>query len=405
MSLLDLVLLSAWMNVCGVWLVLLAAQRRVGREGLMLLPAPPEAPADEPDSSRRPSVAVIVPARNEAATLDACLESIRSQDYRDLQIVIVDDRSEDATFAAAQRIAATDSRVVVKRVDDLPAGWMGKSHALWTGAQGVEADWLLFVDADCTLHPSAVRTVVDDAVHRDVDLLTLWPHNAAQSFWEHMLIPLCGAIIALWFGSQGTGRPNRGPAFANGQFLLVRREAYTRIDGHRAVRQALIEDVPLAEHARRHGLRLHVAAGRHLVSVRMYDRYIAIRDGWARIYVGALRSPSKIVLSIAWLIAGSLLPFVMLPLLLLARRDAPHSSTTLTAALIVCITHFVLMMIVSFRFWGFGRCRRGYLLLYPVSVIMVVRILARAWWWMMIRRRVPWRDRTYVIDRRGRLVL
>ena len=222
----QIILLSGWAGVCSVWFVLLIAQRRVCRDRLILEPDASGDPPVEAGVTSWPSIAVIVPARNEAPTLDACIQSLLNQDYPDLRIVIVDDRSRDATFDAAQRIAGRDPRVRVERVTELPAGWMGKSYALWTGSRAVDADWLLFVDADCTLHPRAVRAAVADALRRCVDLLSLWPRHDARTFWEHMLIPLCGGIIALWFGSRAWQEAERGPAFANGQFLLVRRDVY-----------------------------------------------------------------------------------------------------------------------------------------------------------------------------------
>jgi chlorobactene glucosyltransferase len=255
-------------------------------------------------------VCIVVPARNESANLAKCLRSVLGQDYAALSVVVADDRSEDDTARVAEAFATDDPRLSVRLIKELPSGWLGKSHALWSATRDADVEWLLFLDADCTLDRSAVRTVVAEARRRDVELLTLWPRHASGGFWEHVTIPLCAGIVALWFGSQRVNEPGSRLAFANGQFLLIKREAYERIGGHRSVRSALIEDVPLAEYAKRAGVSCWVASGRDLVAVRMYSGYEAIRDGWARIYVGALRSGTKILLSVAWLLAGSLLPYV-----------------------------------------------------------------------------------------------
>jgi chlorobactene glucosyltransferase len=252
----------------------------------------------------------VIAARNESSGLRACLQKVLEQDYPKLAVLIVDDRSEDATHEIAQEFAQSDPRVSVKRIDHLPPKWMGKSHALWQGTRGVCADWLLFMDVDCALKPQAVGRALEEAHVQNVQLLTLWPQQTAGGFWEHVSIPLCGGIIALWFGSQRVNDSRSTLAFANGQFLLIERESYERIRGHEAVRSAIIEDIPLAEHAKRSAVACAVASGSNLFSVRMYDNYNAILNGWARIYVGALRSGTKIALSIVWLLLGSLLPYV-----------------------------------------------------------------------------------------------
>lgn len=402
------ILLGLWAHVCGVWAALLILQQRVRREGLMLEPVTTENAEADGTKETLPSVCVVVPVRNEGRAIEPCLSSVLAQDWPRLSVVVVDDRSEDDTTAVVEEYVRKDHRCRLVRVAALPDGWMGKSHALWTGTRDVTADWLLFVDGDCTLDPRAVRTVVHEAVRRNVDLLSLWPRHDACSFWEHMLIPLCAAIVALWFGSPEVNRTGSTRAFANGQFLLIRRSEYERVGGHRAVRRALIEDIPLAEHAAAAGLRLWVGAGQRLVAVRMYTRYAAIRDGWARIYVGALRSGWKIALSILWLLAGSLLPFIALAVLAVAVAWRgglnPAGSPLETATLLLGSLHIAFIALVSYRFWGWGNCRRSYLWLYPVSVLGVVAILVRAWWWLVVCRCIPWRGRRYSIDRHGAIV-
>ncbi len=396
MSWVMIALWVAWGGICGVWGALLLAQRRVRREGLLLRPLA----GDEAEAGALPSVSVVIPARNEGAALADCLRNVLSQDYPDLAVVVADDRSEDDTAAVAARMAGLDVRVRVLRVAELPRGWMGKSHALWCATRQETADWLLFLDVDCALRPHALRTAIQEARRRDIELLSLWPAQAPGGFWEHLLIPLCAAIIALWFGAA------KRAAFANGQFLLIRRSAYERIGGHQAVCTALIEDVPLAERAAQAGVRRWVGSGRELVLVRMYTRLDAIVAGWARIYVGALRSSAKIAASVLWLLFGSLLPYVMavvLAMMLVSPTRTADPATLLVSAGL-CLLHLTLLSAASWRFWGFGGCKRGYLALYPLSVLMVAAILVRAWWWLTVRRRVPWRERAYNIDARGGIV-
>lgn len=402
------IMTAVWLGICAIWAGLLVAQVTARRRGVFLEASPRGLENRETPGVPWPTVCVVIPARNERRQIADCLGSVLAQDYPALEVRVVDDRSEDGTGAVVARIAESDSRVVLTRNDGLPRDWLGKSHALWHGTRGLSCEWILFIDADCLLAPCALRVAVDEASRRNAGLLTLWPRMRAESFWEHVLIPLCAAIISLWYGSDRVNAPGGKRAFANGQFLLIRRTDYERIGGHRQVRGALIEDIPLAEHAQQAGIRCQVASGRELFSVRMYASYPAIRDGWARIYVGALRSSLKIAASVAWLAIGSLFPFIaalilFVPVLsgLLSARIDP---STITSWRWCCGLHLGLLLIVSYRFWGFGACRRTYLIVYPLSVVLVMRILWRAWWWLTIKRSVSWSETTYRIDRHGAII-
>jgi hypothetical protein len=220
------------------------------------------------------------------------------------------------------------------------------------------------------------------------------------------VIPLCGGIIALWFG------PRRLPwsvrrAYGNGQFLLIDRVAYMSIGGHETVRSNLIEDVALARAMETAGMSVAVASGARLFSVRMYESLNAALNGWTRIFVGALRSGWKIAGSMLWLIFGSLLPIVAAPLLcwlIIAELRHGHVSAITLATTIVCAAHIALLFVVTWRFWGMGGCDRRALFLYPVSVLLVLWALARAAWTLFVSRRVEWRGVRYRIDREGRIV-
>lgn len=404
----EVAVIVVWITICAIWACLLVAQFRAKRGGLFL-----EADADGPNHGDAgdpllPTVCVVIPARNERRQIERCLGSVLAQDYPALEVLLVDDRSDDDTGAMADRIAKSDSRLRVLRNASLPSGWLGKSHALWKASREVTAEWILFLDADCILKPSALRVTVKEAIRRGAGLLTLWPRNRSEGFWEHLLIPLCAGIIALWYGSNRANDSDTTRAFANGQFLLIRKDEYDRIGGHRSVRRAIIEDLPLAEAAKQGGVRCHVASGCELFSVRMYSGYSAIRDGWARIYVGALRSGFKIAASIAWLALGSLLPFVAAIVLFVppaANFVMPETAPIVVAALRWCCgMHFALILIVSYRFWGFGACRRSYLILYPLSVFLVIRILWLAWWCLVVRRSIVWSKTVYRINGRGVIV-
>lgn len=136
----------------------------------------------------------------------------------------------------------------------------------------------------------------------------------------------------------------------------------------------------------------------------MYKDFKSIADGWSRIFVGALRSRTKLLLSIGWLMIGSLLPFIAGPHILYTLITTPGSAPLLWAEAFTCLSHLILIYVVSFGFWKLGYCDRRYLLLYPVSVVVVIALLARAMWWLSVKRIVGWRKTYYNLDSRAMII-
>lgn len=399
MTSLNSMIIFGWGAICAVWQGLLIFQYRVKDSGMMVSPV-----QYKPSDQKLPTVTVIIPACNEEETILDSLRCVQAQDYPHLNILVVDDRSTDRTLELVKMVAVDDARISTLQIKTLPKNWLGKSHAMWKASEEINTEWMLFIDSDCQLHASAITTTVTKALKENADLLTLWPKHDARSFWEHMLIPLCGGIIALWFSNSTITSTDN--AFVNGQFLLIQAEAYRRIGGHESVKLALIEDIPFAEHARKQGLTSTIIGGRDLARVRMYDGFLSIWNGWARIYVGALRSGIKLTLSILWLLFGSLLPYVVVGSLathaVVTQSIPPIAiSSPWWLAMFMATQHLCIMMVVSYRFWGMGHCKRKYLWLYPISVLVVSAIVCQAIWWLLIRKSVLWRTTRYTINRKG----
>ncbi|MBK8267238.1 MAG: glycosyltransferase [Planctomycetes bacterium] len=343
-----------------------------------------------------PPVCVIIPARNEAGRIGECLRSIFQQDYDGLRVIVVDDRSDDGTSERARAAAAGDTRVSVQRIDELPAGWCGKSHALWRAAETAESPWLLFVDADGRLEPGGLAAMIQHAEKNRADLLSLWPRDASEGFWERLIVPLCGAMIVIWYGRAASGDDASTRAFANGQFLLIRREAYFKSGGHAAVREAIVEDIPLARRVKAAGWRVQSAIGANICSVRMYSSFREVVSGWTRIYIGVL-TPLQIALSAVSILLGSLAPYVVLTFVLVVRDRVDSAWWRFFATL--SVLHLTALMVTSVRFFSLAQCRLRYLWLYPLSCVAVLMILFSAWIRRIGRSTIQWRGTTYRISR------
>ncbi len=344
------------------------------------------------DSPSTTQVTVVVPARNERHRIAPCIESLLRQGAEVGEVIVVDDRSDDGTDGLVRKVAGGDSRLRVLRIDVLPPAWSGKAHACHVGGQAAESAWLLFTDADCEFLPNSIAGAVDYAEGHDLEFLTLWPRADHRTFWEHVLIPLCGALILYWFPPFRANRSGSRLSYATGQFILIRRSAYKQLGGHECARNAIIEDIPLAKHAKEAGIRMRAALGAQIVSVRMYSCYREIRDGWTRIFIGALQRPWKLVWSVWSLIGGSLLPSIGAPVaaMWILLGGWPAQQPTQAAFLLLWL-HFFAVYTVSYRAWGLCGCDRRYLVLYPVSCLVVGQILVRSWWWLVTGRPILWR--------------
>jgi chlorobactene glucosyltransferase len=239
----------------------------------------------------RPAVSVIIPARNEARDLGATVESLLLQQGVDLEVLIVDDHSEDETATIARRYAAADPRVRLLSAPALPEGWCGKPHAQAHGAAHATHALLLFVDADVRFAPAAVASAVAALERRAVDLVTLLPAAELRSFWERAVQPVMASIIFYSVSFVKVNDPADPQSVGVGAFLLVRRAIYDRTGGHAGIRDRIVDDYALAQMIKRAGGRLWFADGRDLISIRMYHSLGEIWRGWSKNLYEGLRMP------------------------------------------------------------------------------------------------------------------
>lgn len=340
---------------------------------------------------------VILTAKDEELNISDCALRILAQRGVELCLRIVDDRSSDDTPTIADRIAASDPRCHVIHNCDLPEGWLGKSHACWLGATNASSEWLLFTDADVRLEPAAVASAIRCAEDRNLAMFSLWLRDDSVGFWEKLLIPLCGAMIVIWYGHVSERSDARGNAFANGQFLLVRRNAYEACGGHRSVREALIEDIPLAHAVARSGFDVGSALGSELGGVRMYRSLAQVFHGWERIFVGVL-SPEKIIGCLLSILVGSILPMILAPIMFWAVAIVGTRGWPI-AWFISGVTQAVVLLSVSWRFFSLAKCDLRYLWAYPASCCGVVIILLSALTTQLVRQTVLWSGTLYTLSR------
>jgi glycosyltransferase involved in cell wall biosynthesis len=231
---------------------------------------------------------VIVPARNEEACLAACLQSILAQSGPAFEIIVVDDHSTDRTREIAQSVASrhrpAEIPVEVRIIEagPLPLGWTGKNNAVNAGSQAARGEWLLFTDADTIHAPRSLARSLEEAKRQGAALLSYSPRQIVKSFWEKAIMPVIFAELATSFRPSQVSDPNSPAAAANGQYILISREAYDAVGGHAAIANNLLEDVALARAVKRSGRKIFFRYGGDAVSTRMYRTFAQLREGWTK---------------------------------------------------------------------------------------------------------------------------
>src|SRR5664279_5468071 len=227
-------------------------------------------------SAEQPEVSVIVPARNEEANLATCLGSLAGQPGLGYEIIAVDDDSTDRT-----RDIAAGFAIRVITADPLPDGWSGKCNACWSGARVAKGKWLLFTDADTHHSANSIEQGLNEAKENGAALLSYSPKQEVHSFAERALMPVIFAELATTYRPKEVSDPNSPAAAANGQYLLIRRDAYDAVGGHAAVSQAILEDVELAKQVKYAGYKLQFRLS-DAVSTRMYRSFAQMWEGWIK---------------------------------------------------------------------------------------------------------------------------
>ena len=230
------------------------------------------------ETNGKPEVSVIIPARNEEASLGACLESLVSQAGVEFEIIVVNDHSTDRTG----EIASSFPGVRVIEAGALPQGWTGKNNAVACGAREAWGEWLLFTDADTVHLPGSLARALAEAKEHGAEMLSYSPEQIAVTFWEMAILPVVFAELARQFPPAKVSDPASPIAAANGQFILIRRETYDAVGGHGAVAGDILEDVALARRVKASERKIRFRYAADAVRTRMYRNFGQLREGWTK---------------------------------------------------------------------------------------------------------------------------
>jgi glycosyltransferase involved in cell wall biosynthesis len=349
----------------------------------------------QPEPEELLELTVIVPARNEEASIAACLASLVSQSEElfklghDWELIVVDDHSTDRTAEIARGFAG----VTVLQAAKLEPGWTGKTNAVWTAAQRARGRWLLFTDADTIHEPGNLHRALHEAARNKVGMLSYSPRQIVQGLWQRALMPLIFCELVLAYPPARVNDPAQRIAAANGQFLLIEREAYRRLGGHAMVSDKVLEDVELAFLAKRRRVGLRFRFAEDAVSTRMYRTTAAMIEGWTK----NLSLLFANCLALAFWRVIDIFLLVVLPVLAVELWNArifAHSAQWLAAGWVLAL----LWVRNLFRFYArvaksnfpFIDCAIS-----PLGLPLFIVLLYRSWFQQRILKRVSWKGRSY----------
>lgn len=259
-----------------------------------------------------PRASVLIPARNEADKIERTLAAVRASRGVDFEILVMDDSSEDQTAQIVKAISAEDPRVQLLTAPELPADWCGKQHACWNLAQAADSERLVFLDADVTLAPDALASMLAQLEVTDVELLSGFPRQITGTFLERLLIPLIHFVL-LGFLPIARMRQSRQPAYAAGcgQLMVARRRAYFEAGGHRAIRASRHDGIQLPRAFRRAGLMTDLFDATGVATCRMYRSAGEVWNGLAKNATEGMAAPAAIVPWTLVLSIGQVLPALL----------------------------------------------------------------------------------------------
>lgn len=335
-------------------------------------------------------VSVLMPARNEADVIGASVRSLLRQSYTHIELLVLDDDSDDGTDKAALNASENDDRLQIIGGRPIPRGWLAKNWACEQLAQHAEGEILVFTDADVHWHPCALDSLLYEMSRTGADMLAVMPTQQTESWPERLCVPLMALAVHTYlpaFAVHRTSYPLL--AAANGQCIAFTRHAYVRLGGHASVRDNILDDIGLARRVKNQGLRLRLAEADGLITCRMYRDWQTVCEGYAKnIFAGFGGA--------AGLICGTLFHWIVFlgpwALFGLGFAGLPVPWHPYWPLILIVAGFFVRG--ISARRTG---QRAGDALLLPISVLLMTVIAAKSLWWHWRYGGPLWKGRRAVV--------
>ncbi len=341
---------------------------------------------------RPPLVSIMIPARNEAENIKRCIASLLKQDYPNIEILVLDDSSNDDTSLIVKRIAEKDSRVKLFTGKPLINGWIGKSYACHQLAKHARGKYYFFTDADTLHFKNVVSSIIGCLIKNNLDALSAIPkqimvgiHERLVVTWVHFGILSLLPLILM--------KKSKHPLFctANGQCMLFKREVYKKIGGHESIKTKILEDIHLSKQVKRHGYKFMIFDGSKNIYCRMYRNFRSLIKGFSKFMFAAFDFKIfNIAVVIILISVLFLFPFFLLPLGILLFDWSDLIINLIIIQIFIVLTMRIILAI---------RLRNRILdtLFHPISMIYVILLCINSVLQTKFGEGACWKDRSYDI--------
>jgi chlorobactene glucosyltransferase len=346
-----------------------------------------------------PLVSILIPARNEENDIKKCIVSLTKQDYKNIEILVLDDNSTDNTAGVVEELSKKDKRIKLYHGEVLKRGWMGKSYACYQLARYARGDYFIFTDADTLHFPDSVSSAVACLVKNKLGALSVFSKQIMVTIHERMIVPF-GKFMILCFVPLYLIKITKSPIFctAIGQFMLFKREVYEKIGGHESVKNEVLDDIKISKQVKKSGYKFMIFDGSNNLYSRDYKSAREVIKGHSKTLFAAVGYKIYIMLAgIIMISAVFLFPFILLIAGLFLRWPMIIIELLILQIAIILITRITL----SLRF----RCRALDILLHPASVFYLILIALDSVFRTLTGVGVEWKVRVYDVRKDNEMTL
>ncbi|BBI33635.1 glycosyltransferase [Cohnella abietis] len=348
------------------------------------------------NSGDRPLLSVLIPARNEEEQIGQCVSSVLADCSMLLEVLVLDDQSEDGTYEAASVSCSGDNRLRVIKGTEKPNGWMGKSFACHQLSKEANGEWWLFLDADARLSDGTLSNAMDMALQQQKGLITGFPRQVTGSWMEKLIVPLMNFTIACHLPVKLV-RDSTDPKFvaAHGAFLLIHSDSYRQIGGHAAFKEHLVDDMQMAKAVKRAGLPVTLADITDYVSVRMYNDASEVWNGYKKnVFAGMGRNlPLLIVLLLFYSLLYIVPPIMLIMGSLACGLEGLQSAISL--GIVPAFVAWMLGVAIKYRVDRQGKQPAKFAWYLPAAIVLLICIAIASWRAAANGQGYVWKGRRY----------
>lgn len=340
-----------------------------------------------------PLVSILVPARNEAENIKRCLISLSKQDYPNIEILVLDDNSNDGTSLVVEKFTEKDSRVKLITGKPLKSGWIGKSYACYQLSKYAKGKYFIFTDADTLHFKNSISSAISCLISNNLGALSAIPKQIMVTFHERMVVTWVHfGILSLM--PLFLVKKSKNPLFctANGQFMLFRREVYEKIGGHKSIKTKILEDIHISKQVKRCGYNFMIFDGSKNIYCRMYRSFSKLIRGFSKFMFAAFDFNLFNIVAVILLISVLFLfPFILLPLGVFIFDWSGMIINLITIQIFIVL---VMRIILAIRL----KNRILDIFFHPLSMVYIILICINSVLQRKFGEGACWKDRKYDID-------